>query len=72
MKKIGLHIDALAVIIFVFLASFSFNFYQRYQYSDLLREHISLQHRVLGMELSIATMEARLKFMEKENNKSVE
>jgi hypothetical protein len=72
MKKIGLHIDALAVIIIVFIASFGFNLYQRYQYSDLLKEHIALQQRTMGMEFSLASMDARLKFMEQEKTEAGE
>jgi len=68
MKKIGLHIDAIVVIVIVFTASFGFNLYQRYQYSDLLKEHIALQQRTMGMEFSLASMEARLKTLENEKN----
>lgn len=70
MKKIGLHIDALAVIIIIFIMSFGFNFYQRYQYSDLLKEHLALQQRNVGMEFSLASLEARLKALEKDNNEN--
>ncbi len=61
MKKFALHIDALAVIIIVFLTSFGFNLYQRYQYSDLLKEHIGLQFQVLSLELGGTMKDARLK-----------
>jgi hypothetical protein len=70
MKKIGLHIDALAVIIIIFIMSFGFNFYQRYQYSDLLKEHLALQQRNLGMEFSLASLEARLNALENDNNEN--
>jgi hypothetical protein len=68
MKKIGLHIDALVVIIIIFTTSFGFNFYQRYQYSDLLREHIALQQQSLVMEFNLASMESRIKIYEREKN----
>jgi len=61
MKKFTLHIDALAVIIIVFVTSFGFNLYQRYQYSDLLKEHIGLQFQVLSLEMGGAMKDARLK-----------
>lgn len=60
MKKLALHIDALAVIIIVFLTSFGFNLYQRYQYSDLLKEHIGLQLQVLSLELGVTVKDAKL------------
>lgn len=50
MKKFELNLDAAVVILVVFLISFGFNFYQRYQYSDLLKEHISLQYASFGLE----------------------
>lgn len=61
MKKIGLHIDALAVIVVVFITSFGFNLYQRYQYSDLLKDHIGLQLQVLSMELGAGMTDGMLK-----------
>jgi hypothetical protein len=61
MKKFALHIDALAVIIIVFVTSFGFNLYQRYQYSDLLKEHIGLQFQVLSLEMGGAMKDAMLK-----------
>jgi len=60
MKKIVLHIDALAVIVCIFITSFGFNFYQRYQYSDLLKEHVGLQLQVLTLEFGMATKDAKL------------
>jgi hypothetical protein len=67
MKKIGLHIDALAVIIIVFLASFGFNLYQRYQYSDLLKEHVGLQLQVLSLELGMGMKEGMLERCENDS-----
>lgn len=67
MKKIGLHIDALSVIIILFLLSFGFNFYQRHQYSDLLAEYSGLQMKSLGTELSLSMKEALLKKCEEES-----
>ncbi len=60
MKKITLHYDALITVLILFIASFSFNFYQRYQYSDLLHEHIAIQKNRLTMELSLAMLESSL------------
>ena len=61
MKKIELHIDALIVIIILFILSFGFGFYQHHQYSSLLAEHNRLQTTHLGMELSLSVKEALLK-----------
>lgn len=61
MKKIGFHIDALVVIIFLFLLSFGFNFFQRYQYLDLLTEHFKIQQENTGMQFSLSMTEAQLK-----------
>ena len=70
MKKTELHIDALAMIIIVFIASFGFNLYQRYQYSDLLKEHFALQQSNLGMEFSLTSLEARLQALENDTNEN--
>lgn len=42
MKKVEIHKDAVIAIIVVFIFSFSFILYQRYQYSDLLQENVDL------------------------------
>lgn len=60
MKKISLHIDAWIVIILLFIISFGFNFYQRYEYSDLLNDHIQLQASALRMEYAISFMKISL------------
>ena len=61
MKKLALHTDALVVIVIIFITSLGFNIYQRYQYSDLLEEHIGLQFQVLTLELGTTMKDARLK-----------
>jgi hypothetical protein len=61
MKKFILHIDALVVLILVFSISLSFNFYQRYQYSDLLQDHIKLQVDTQKKDFSLSFMEVNLK-----------
>lgn len=60
MKKLSLHLDAFLVIILVFVLSFGMNFYQRYQYSDLLHEHLELQANALRLEYSVSFMKASL------------
>lgn len=51
-NKIELHVDAIAVIILLFVTSFGFNLYQRYQYSDLMKEHVELQWKAQDAEIN--------------------
>lgn len=67
MYKIGLHIDAIIVIVILFMASFGFNLYQRYQYSDLLEAHSGLQMTQLGMDFSLSVQKALLEKCERQN-----
>lgn len=60
MKKVELHVDALAVIVLVFAASFGFNLYQRYQYSSLLQEHTQLQWKAQDTEFNWKIAKGRL------------
>ena len=60
MKKFSLHIDALAVLFLVFLTSLGFNIFQRYQYSDLLQEHIKLQINAQVTDFSLSFMKVDL------------
>ena len=41
LKKVySLHLDALLVLVLIFIISFGFNIYQKMQYSDLLQEFV--------------------------------
>ena len=51
-KKIQLHIDALLVIVLIFLVSFGTNLYQRYQYSDLLKDYVEAETKAQDMEVN--------------------
>jgi len=53
--------DALVVIVVLFVGSFGFNVYQRYQYMDLLQAHIDLQWTSTTTGLSLSMSEASLK-----------
>lgn len=68
MRKLGLHIDALIVIILLFLLSFGFNFYQRYQYSDLLADYFRIQSENTSNEFSLAMKDALLKKCKEEQD----
>ena len=61
MKKFNLHLDALICISLLFILSFSFNLFQRYQYSDLLKEHTGMQLQVATMEFTMAMNDVMLK-----------
>ena len=61
MKKIGLHMDALVVIVVLFVGSFGFNVYQRYQYMDLLQAHIDLQWSSMTTGFSLSMSEVSLR-----------
>ncbi|HKK16582.1 MAG TPA: hypothetical protein VJ981_07730 [Gammaproteobacteria bacterium] len=60
MIKYSFNLDACIAIFLVFVISFGMNFYQRYQYSDLLHEHIELQTTALRMEYAVSFMKASL------------
>ena len=60
MRKFGLHLDALVILILLFAGSVGFNLYQRHQYQDLLKEHIDLQFQSLKLGYSKAFMDAKL------------
>jgi uncharacterized protein YneF (UPF0154 family) len=61
MKTFVLHIDALMVLILVFLITLGFNFFQRFQYHDLLQKHITLQVNALKMDFNLSYMKVDLK-----------
>ena len=42
-RKLHIHLDAAIVLVLVLTASFGFNLYQRYQYSQLLQAHVDLE-----------------------------
>ena len=61
MKKFELHLDAVIAMFIAFILSLGFNFYQHYQYEDLLREHTSLQMSSLGNDFNVSVTKASLK-----------
>lgn len=67
MRKFGLHLDALVIMILLFGGSIGFNIYQHYQYKDLLKEHIDLQLSALKLEYSKAFMDVKLEECEAGN-----
>lgn len=68
MKKFTIHLDATIAVLVVFILSFGFNFYQRYQYQDLLDEYLKQNMGSLGNEFSTAFMQVSLEKCEKKLN----
>jgi len=52
-KQFTLNLDALVAIVIVFAMACSFMFYQRYQYADLLEEHVQLQWEVQDIKINV-------------------
>lgn len=70
-KQFTLNLDALLVLAMVFLVAFGFIGYQRYQYSDLLKEHIQLQWFSQDLEIDAVYLKAKLeRCSEPEQNSS--
>jgi predicted ABC-type exoprotein transport system permease subunit len=59
-KSFTLHLDALLVIVLVFLLALGFIAYQRSQYSDLLKEHVQLQWDSQNLEANVSFLKVKL------------
>jgi cell division protein FtsL len=59
-KSYSLNLDALIVIIIVFLLALAFIGYQRYQYSDLLEEHVQLGWKAQDLEINANYLKLKL------------
>ena len=60
-RKIELHMDALIVIVVLFVSAVCFIAFQRYQYSDLLQDNVERQLKQLSLEMEVARLEVQLK-----------
>jgi hypothetical protein len=60
-RKFELHIDALIVIVLLFVAAVGFIAFQRHQYSLLAQENSDRQMKQVFLELEVARLEAQLK-----------
>jgi hypothetical protein len=69
-RKVELHMDAMIVIVLLFVAAVGFIVYQRHQYSDLLRDNLGRQMTQLSLELEVARLEALLKKAEQAASKA--
>ena len=59
-KQFTLNLDALLAISIIFLLAFGFIGYQRYQYSNLLEEHVQLQWNTQDLEINVKLLKAQL------------
>ena len=71
-KQYTLHLDALLVITAVYLLAFGFIAYQRYQYADLLEEHVQLQWKAQDMEVNVHYLSGMLQRCNESKQESVE
>jgi cell division protein FtsL len=60
-RKFELHLDALIVIVLLFVAAVGFIVFQRHQYSLLAQENSDRQMKEVLLELEVARLEAQLK-----------
>lgn len=60
-KKVELHLDALAAIVLLIVAAIAFIAYQRYQYLDLLGDNLDRQWKQIHLESEVARLEVLLK-----------
>lgn len=60
-RKFELHLDALIVIVLLFVAAVGFIAFQRHQYSLLAQENSDRQMQQVLLELEVARLEAQLK-----------
>ena len=51
-KKVSIHLDAVLGIVLIFIISFGFNLYQRYQFMDLLKEYGEAETKAQDMEVN--------------------
>lgn len=49
-KKVIVNLDTFIVLVLIFVFSFGFIAYQRYQYSDLLKSHNALLFETIEMD----------------------
>ena len=67
-KKVSIHLDAVITIVLIFLISFGFNLYQRYQFRDLLNEYGEAETKAQDMEVNWKYVKALLAQCKKTEN----
>ncbi len=66
-KTFTLHLDAILVLLVLFLASIGFNAFQHQQISQLTSENIKLQMQAQVDELNLSSQQALINKLSKEN-----
>ncbi|MGR9071995.1 MAG: hypothetical protein ACU833_02905 [Gammaproteobacteria bacterium] len=59
-KKVEIHLDALAVIFLVFAVSFGFNLYQREKSRDLFQDYMDMHWKAQNMEANWKYLQGKL------------
>jgi hypothetical protein len=70
MKKFQLHLDAVIVIILLFVGSFAFIVYQDYQYEDLLQETVDQRWEIGNLKANEIILRTNLERCEKERKQT--
>lgn len=63
-KKFELHLDAIVVVVVLFLLSFGANFYQQIQYSGLLQEYVDEKWKSEDLQSQLVVVKAKLEQQE--------
>lgn len=58
-RKIAFHLDALVVVVLIFVVSFGFNLYQRYQYEDLLQKYVDIEWEKQNIAINLQEAKKR-------------
>ena len=69
-RKVQVNLHTIIIIALLFLASFGFNLYQRYQYLDLLQDLVDTEWKAQNMEASWVLVKNQLKACKATQNKT--
>ncbi len=70
-KKVSISLDMVIVIAVVFIISFGYNLYQKYQYQDLLQEHVDVMWHDQNMEINWKYVKGLLEKCEGKNKEDI-
>ncbi len=62
-KKVEVHLDTLVILALVMVVTFSFMWYQRYQYRILMHEDIECRWNESELEFEVARLQAKLEIL---------
>ncbi len=71
-KSFTLHIDAAVVLVLIFVLAFAAIVYQRWQYNNLLDEHIQLQWKAQDADVNVHYLRGMLKKYQANENSQTE